>query len=161
MPVKNGKVIVKAPLRFPDEKIKELLIKHSNWILKHLEEEKEHAEFMAQITPEKEKELRLAAKLYFKEKSECLSKIMGLKYGRITITGAKTRFGSCSSKGNISYSYLLMLYPEEAREYVVVHELAHLVEMNHSQRFYKVLEKYMPDYRERKKLLFTYKACAL
>ena len=78
---------------------------------------------------------------------------MGLKHGRITITSAKTRFGSCSSKGNISYSYLLMTYPEAAREYVVVHELAHLVHMNHSAAFYSLVEQYMPDYKARRKLL--------
>ena len=78
---------------------------------------------------------------------------MNLKPSRITITGARTRFGSCSSKDNLSFSYLLMLYPEAAREYVVVHELAHLSEMNHSKRFYAIIEKYMPDYKERKKLL--------
>ena len=78
---------------------------------------------------------------------------MGLNYGRITITSAKKRFGSCSSVGNISYSYRLMLYPEAAREYVVVHELAHLVEMNHSKKFYEVIAKILPDYKYRKKLL--------
>ena len=78
---------------------------------------------------------------------------MGLKYGRIAITSAKTRFGSCSSKGNLSFSYLLMLYPDSAIDYVVVHELAHLKEMNHSPRFYKIIEEVLPDYKERKKLL--------
>ena len=78
---------------------------------------------------------------------------MGLKYSRITITSAETRFGSCSSKGNISYSYRLMLYPEAAREYVVVHELAHLLEMNHSKKFYAIVERYLPDYKERRRML--------
>ena len=78
---------------------------------------------------------------------------MGLKYGRISITSAKTRFGSCNSRGNIAYSYRLMLYTEAAREYVVVHELSHLLEMNHSKSFYSIVEKYMPDYKERRKLL--------
>ena len=78
---------------------------------------------------------------------------MGLKYGRITITSAKGRFGSCSSEGNISFSCRLMTYPEAARDYVVVHELAHLVEMNHSKRFYSIIEKYMPDYKIRKRML--------
>jgi predicted metal-dependent hydrolase len=78
---------------------------------------------------------------------------VGLKYGRITITGAKNRFGSCSSKGNIAFSYRLMLYPEAAIDYVVVHELAHLLEMNHSPAFYKIVESVMPDYKERRKLL--------
>ena len=78
---------------------------------------------------------------------------MNLKYGRITITSAKTRFGSCSSKGNISFSYRLMLYPRELVDYVIVHELAHLSEMNHSDRFYKIIESVLPDYRERVKRL--------
>ena len=78
---------------------------------------------------------------------------MNLKYGRITITSAKTRFGSCSSKGNISFSYRLMLYPRELVDYVIVHELAHLSEMNHSDRFYRIIESVLPDYRERVKRL--------
>ena len=78
---------------------------------------------------------------------------MGIKYGRITIASAKTRFGSCSSKGNISYSYRLMMYPEEAIDYVVVHELAHRIEMNHSPRFYAIVERILPDYKKRRKLL--------
>jgi predicted metal-dependent hydrolase len=55
--------------------------------------------------------------------------------------------------GNISFSYRLMLYPEPAREYVIVHELAHLLEMNHSKRFYKIIESVLPDYKWRKSLL--------
>ena len=93
------------------------------------------------------------AKKYLTNKTEYFANIMGIKCGRITITSAKTRFGSCSSKGNISYSYRLMLYPEAAREYVVVHELSHVCEMNHSKRFYAIIERYLPDYKERKKLL--------
>ena len=78
---------------------------------------------------------------------------MGLKYGRITITGAKTRFGSCSSKGNISYSFRLMKYPEAAIDYVVVHELAHILELNHSEKFWNIVASVFPDYKERRKLL--------
>ena len=108
---------------------------------------------MFDLTDEKIKALRAEAKEYLKAKTEYYSQIMGLKCGRITITSAKTRFGSCSSKGNISYSYRLMLYPEQAREYVVVHELAHLLEMNHSKKFYAIIEKVMPDYKERRRML--------
>ena len=97
--------------------------------------------------------MRKEAKRILPIKTSYYANIMGLKYGRITITGAKTRFGSCSSKGNISFSYRLMLYPDEAIDAVVVHELAHLYEMNHSPRFYKIIETVLPDYKERKKLL--------
>ena len=99
------------------------------------------------------KKFRESARIYLTARTEEYAKIMGLKFGRITITSAKTRFGSCSSKGNISYSYRLMLYPKAAIDYVVVHELAHLVEMNHSRRFYDIVEKVLPDYKERIKLL--------
>ena len=78
---------------------------------------------------------------------------MGLKYGRITITSAQKRFGSCNSNGNICFSYRLMLYPESAREYVIVHELAHLKEMNHSKAFYAIIASVLPDYKHRRKLL--------
>ena len=87
------------------------------------------------------------------KKTELYSNIMGLSYGRITITGAKRRFGSCSSRGDISYSFRLMAYPDRAIDYVVVHELCHLVHMNHSRDFYALLEKYLPDYKERRALL--------
>lgn len=71
----------------------------------------------------------------------------------IKITSAKTRFGSCSGDNRLCFSYLLMLYPKEAVDYVIVHELAHIKEHNHSKRFYKLIEKYMPDYKEKIKLL--------
>ena len=86
-------------------------------------------------------------------KAEYYSALMGVDFGRISIMSAKTRFGSCSSKGNIAFSYRLMLYPEAAVDYVVVHELAHRKEMNHSKAFYKIVEDILPDYKERRKLL--------
>ena len=78
---------------------------------------------------------------------------MGLRPAGITITGARTRFGSCSSKRRISFSFRLMQYPCEAIDYVVVHELAHLRHMNHSAQFYALIEQYMPDYKARRALL--------
>jgi predicted metal-dependent hydrolase len=79
--------------------------------------------------------------------------IPDVKYSKVSITGAKTRFGSCSSSGNLCFSYRLMLYPNEAIEYVVLHELCHRVYMNHSKDFYDLIKRYMPDYKEREKLL--------
>lgn len=78
---------------------------------------------------------------------------MGLRPAGITITGARTRFGSCSSKRRISFSFRLMQYPPEAIDYVVVHELAHLRHMNHSAQFYALIEQYMPDYKVRRAML--------
>lgn len=99
------------------------------------------------------KELKSEAEQYFNQETARYAEKMGLKYGRIRITSAKRRFGSCNTKGTICFSYRLMLYPKEAREYVIVHELAHLVYMNHSKDFYALIERFMPDYKNRKKLL--------
>ncbi len=151
--VKGGILTVRAPRRTPRNIIDLFIKKHSEWIEKHLETEKERCAKFNNITEEDIKRLKRDGKKYLKEKTEYFSNIMGLKYGRITITSAKTRFGSCSSRGNISYSYRLMLYPEAAREYVVVHELAHLIEMNHSKRFYAIIERVLPDYKERRRML--------
>ena len=129
--IKDGSLIVRAPYGTSEKRILEVIEKHSSWIEKHLiKSEKKHS-LESSLTEENIAELRKLAKKILKAKVAYYSEIMGLKYGRITITGAKTRFGSCSSKGNIAFSYRLMLYPDAAIDYVVVHELAHLLEMNH------------------------------
>ncbi len=152
--IKDGKVIVRAPIGMGQQEIEKIVLNHKDWIKKTLVIEKEARENREPELSEKEiKALKKAARVYFTEKCKYYSEIMGLTYNRITITSARTRFGSCSSEKSISFSYRLMLYPETAREYVVVHELAHLLEMNHSKKFYTIVEKYLPNYRERRKLL--------
>ena len=146
-------VTVKAPIGTDDKIVEKVLIKYSGWIEKNLELQKKKNDREKDLTEEEIKQLKKQARRYFVEKTEYFSQIMGLKYGRITITSAKKRFGSCSSQGNISFSYRLMLYPESAREYVIVHELAHLKEMNHSSKFYEVVANVLPDYKRRKRLL--------
>ena len=151
--VKEGRVIVRAPKGVSRLRIDAFINKNRAWIEKRVKLTKNQRDPIANMTDVQIKELRELARRCLVAKTEKYAKIMGLKYSRITITGAKTRFGSCSSKGNISYSYRLMFYPESAVDYVVVHELAHLIEMNHSQRFYAVIEKVLPDYKERIALL--------
>ena len=79
--------------------------------------------------------------------------LMNVRYGRIAIRRQKTRWGSCSNKGNLNFNCLLMLMPDEVVDYVVVHELCHLIEMNHSKSFWKLVEEVMPDYKENRKWL--------
>ena len=151
--VKDGALVVKAPYGTKKARIESLVLSHQKWIDKHIEKQTEKNRIYSALTEEMVAKLRKAAKQLIPMKVAYYANIMGLKYGRITITSAKTRFGSCSSKGNLAFSYLLMLYPDEAVDYVVVHELAHLIEMNHSQRFYRVIENILPDYKDRIKLL--------
>ena len=156
--VKDGAVTVRAPHGTKMAYINDAVKKHSRWIKNAMIREKNKRQIYEELNESQINDLKIQAKAYFEEKCACYAKAMNLKYGKLSITSAKTRFGSCSSKKSICFSYRLMLYPEKAREYVIVHELAHLLEMNQSARFYRIVEKYMPDYKDRKKLLKIQKA---
>ena len=151
--IKNTRLIVRAPFGTPKRKIEEAINSHREWIEKHTERQKNKEERFAGLSDKQIAELKRQARKVLSAKAEYYSALMGVDFGRISITSAKTRFGSCSSKGNIAFSYRLMLYPEAAVDYVVVHELAHRKEMNHSKAFYKIIEDILPDYKERRKLL--------
>ena len=151
--VKGGRLVIRAPFGTRKEKIDKAIAAHREWIVTHLEEQRIKQARINALTEEDVASLKKKAREVLTARTEYFAKKMGLEYGRISITSAMTRFGSCNSKGNIAFSYRLMLYPEEAIDYVVVHELAHLVEMNHSPRFYRVVEAILPDYRKRKELL--------
>ena len=145
--------VIKAPIGTDDETIRKVAEKYQGWVIKHVAEQKRKADMFKDLTSEDIKRLKKEAKAYFVDRTEHFAKIMNIDYGRITVTSAQKRFGSCSSAGNISFSYRLMLYPEPAREYVIVHELAHRKEMNHSKHFYAIIASVMPDYKYRKRLL--------
>ncbi|MCL2421484.1 MAG: M48 family metallopeptidase [Defluviitaleaceae bacterium] len=93
---------------------------------------------------------KMLAKDYMPRRVITLSKAMGLAPAAIKINSAKTRWGSCSSKKSINFSWRLIMADDEAIDYVIIHELAHLIEMNHSARFWAIVEKILPDYRKHK-----------
>lgn len=150
---KDLKVLVRAPILMPDREIKAFVEKHSDWILKSIEKQKNAKTMRYEPTEEEIQRLITRAKIELPKKVEYYGRIMGCKPGRITITSAQTRFGSCSAKNNISFSWRLMLYPEAAIDYVVVHELAHIKHKNHGKDFYAFIESVLPDFKERKALL--------
>jgi len=88
-----------------------------------------------------------------KQRVEYYSKLYDFKYNRIKIMSAKKRWGSCSIRGNLNFSFYLIMAPLYAIDYVVVHELCHLIEKNHSKRFYKLIESILPDYKLRRQYL--------
>ena len=87
------------------------------------------------------------ALLHIPKRAAHFAPLVGVQYGRITIRNQKTRWGSCSSKGNLNFNCLLMLAPEDVIDYVVVHELCHRLEMNHSHAFWRQVERVLPEYR--------------
>lgn len=155
---KEAEVLVRAPYRMKQAEIESFIQKKSDWIMKHLETMQERlAEREAH--PEKRMSMediqRLAdeAVKVLPEKVKQYAPIVGVAYGRITIRNQRTRWGSCSSKGNLNFNCLLMLAPDEVQDYVVVHELCHRLEMNHSPGFWKEVERVLPDYRLAKQWL--------
>ena len=149
----DGKVIVRAPLRTGKKHIEKFVKEHEKWIEKAKERIEGRSFSLKEASPEEEKILRKRAKEIIPLKVQYFSELIGVSPTRITITGARTRFGSCSGKNSISFSFYLMRFPEEAIDYVVVHELCHILHHNHSKEFYKEIEKILPDYKEREKFL--------
>lgn len=148
----KGGVTVRAPLKMPVSVINAFVKSKQNWVEKQLATQKSE---LPGFTPEQLKVLVLQAKQDLPRRAEKFASAVGVSYGRITIRNQKTRWGSCSGKGNLNFNCLLMLAPEAVRDYVVVHELCHLLEMNHSRRFWALVESHMPNYKESRKWLRT------
>lgn len=152
----DGSVLVRAPMLTPQREIRRFLEKHADWIERQQQRLRQQAEEAAKIPPLSKDELRELTQLARKDltaRCEAFAARMGVSYSRIAIRNQKTKWGSCSSKGNLNFNCLLMLTPEEVRNYVVVHELCHLRHMNHSAEFWAAVEKLQPDYRNAKKWL--------
>ncbi len=148
----RGQVIVRAPKTMPNESIMRFLTQKEAWVLKNIA--KMHARPpKPAITPEQAAKLKRQAGEYIPARVAYYSQIMGVTPAGVKITSAQKRFGSCSGKNSLCFAWRLMLYPPEAIDYVVVHELAHILHHNHSPKFYNCIAKYMPDYRERAALL--------
>lgn len=153
---KEVKVLVRAPYRMPLSELQRFVNEKSDWIEKHVQKmlEKQQEVLEAErLTTEQIRALAKQALEVISERAAYYAEIIGVSYGRITIRNQKTRWGSCSGKGNLNFNCLLMLTPPEVLDYVVVHELCHRKEMNHSKRFWNEVEKVLPDYRERRKWL--------
>ena len=151
----DARVVVRAPQHCPLQEIERFVASHEEWIERNLTKQREHfAHNVARhITPESEARLRALAAEVIPRRVAYYSDLMGLTPTGVRITGAEKRFGSCSGKNSLCFSWRLMLYPFEAIDYVVVHELAHIRHHNHSAAFHALVEKYLPDHRERRALL--------
>lgn len=150
----NGAFVVTAPKDLEQSLVEKFIIKKSQWVLdkidyfsvfaKSLKVKNTKADFLKY----KEQAQALA-----EQKVDQFNKIYGFKYHQINIKDQKTRWGSCSKKGNLNFNYKIALLPEKLAEYIVVHELCHLGEFNHSQKFWNLVARGMPDYLEIKEEL--------
>ena len=151
---KDCRVLVRAPLRLSQAKIDAFVASHEYWIQTHLEQQRQRAvSSPPPLTPEEIAALKAKAQAILPGKVAYWSAKMSVRPTGLKITTARKRYGSCSGKNSLCFSCFLMNSPEAAIDLVVVHELCHIREKNHGPRFYALLEQYLPDYKERKKLL--------
>lgn len=148
----SGEVLVRCPKRMPNGDIRRFVESKSGWIEKHLEKQTAAARLPA-FSDGQLQALACQARQTIPERVAHFAPLVGVTYGRITIRSQHTLWGSCSSKGNLNFNCLLMLTPPEVLDYVVVHELCHRKEMNHSARFWAEVEHVLPDYEIQRKWL--------
>lgn len=153
----SGQVTVRAPHTMPDSTIQRFLSQKESWILKHLSHSASRPAQPQAENPTLSEFRRSyymeSARKIFKRKTAAYARKMGVTYGRITIREQKTRWGSCTSEGNLNFNWRLIFAPEKVLDYVVVHELSHRKEMNHSPAFYAVVASVMPEYKACEKWL--------
>lgn len=149
----NLSVEVRVPMRVSQKIVDAFVEQNQDWIAAHIEKQRSKNMVARTITPAEEQALRQKAKVYLPERVAYYSAKMGLSPTGFRVTGAKTRLGSCSGKDSLNFSFRLMVFPVEAIDYVVVHELAHIRHKNHGPDFYRLIEQYMPDYKERNAIL--------
>ncbi len=146
----DGSVIVRAPLYAGGEQIENFVLEHKAWLEKHLAENERARQEYSAFSPLSDEDitaLKIKARQYIPVRVEYWADIIGVKYSSVTIRAQCTRWGSCSSKGTLNFNCLLMLTDTEIIDYVVIHELCHIKEMNHSKRFWALVGSVMPDYK--------------
>lgn len=142
-------LVVRAPLQATDAEINEFILKQKNWIERSLERvanAQKDKENNTQLTTDEIRDLANKALEYIPERVKYYASKIGVSYGRITIRNQRSKWGSCSAKGNLNFNCLLMLTPPEVIDSVVVHELCHRKEMNHSEKFYSEVLRVFPEY---------------
>ena len=161
----NGQVILKIPYAMSEAELRLFMIREKSWVegslYKLLEREKARKEKIATegesrplaLTDAEINALGDQAMKELPDRVRYFAGLLGVTVRKITFRPMKSRWGSCSSLGNISLNSLMMLVPKEMQDYVIVHELCHRIEMNHSPRFWALVAKVLPDYKEREKWL--------
>lgn len=143
-------IVVFVPVYVSDNEIERMVISKSKWIDEHMlkvQSTIDERSKLEKITFEQIKELADQAVEYIPKRVKYYAEKENFVYNKITIKNLVSRWGSCSTKGNLNFNCLLMLTPDYVIDYIVVHELCHLREMNHSEKFWAEVEKIMPDYQ--------------
>lgn len=140
----DGTVLVRAPLLSTRWEIERFLRKHADWIETRREKLRERPA-AEKLSREELEDLKKRGRKLFPARVAFYAPLAGVKPGRVAVRSQRSKWGSCSAKGNLNFNCLLLLAPPEALDYVVVHELCHLKEMNHSPRFWAEVKRVLPE----------------
>jgi predicted metal-dependent hydrolase len=152
---KNKKyVLVNKPFFVSEKSIKKIITEKAEWILENLERMKNRKTRLLEKGGQKDFLINKSKiRKIIKEKLDYYNQFYNFKFNKVFIRNQKTRWGSCSSQGNLNFNYRLIYLEEKFIDYIIVHELCHLGEMNHGKNFWDLVEKKIPDYKIiRKKL---------
>jgi len=163
----DGRVTVTKPVQVSEKRVHAFVRKYQDWIETSQERFRKRAErqnkkglpTFALPRPRKNSkaytEARKAARVLVTERLQHFNQVYGFRYGTLSIRDQKTRWGSCSAAGNLSFNYRLIFLPEVLQDYIIVHELAHVKEHNHSARFWAQVARTVPAHSELRKELRT------
>jgi hypothetical protein len=146
----NGALIVSKPIFVSQKAIEKLLEEKQTWILGKIKFFKENTN---KIKVGDYLNNKLRAQELVQQRLNYFQQFYNFKVNKIFVRNQTTRWGSCSTKNNLNFNYRILYLPHDLVDYVVVHELCHLAQMNHSEKFWKLVEKQIPDYCQRRKAL--------
>lgn len=153
----EGKLVITVPRLFDQKILNNFLIAKSDWIKKKLDYFSKRTSISPRVSKAASRKeylkYKLPARILIEQRLNYFNQFYNLKWGRISIRNTKTRWGSCSKRGNLNFSYKLAIMPAELCDYVIVHELCHLKEFNHSPNFWNLVSQTVPDFKQRRKQL--------
>lgn len=154
----DGRIVITAPKRFADSSILQFVTEKETWILDTVERMKKKKK---EIIPDTVHQAsynacKSRAKKFIKSRIDEINKYYQFDYARISVKDLKSRWGSCSSKKNLNFHYKLLFLPVELTDYIVAHELCHLKQMNHSEKFWRLVAQTIPDYKKRRQEIQKY-----
>ena len=149
---RDGRAVLRAPLWASDRELRRFLERSEPWLAAR------RRELAARPAPEPMSDRELAAlkkrgRAVFPARAAYFAPLVGVGFGRVSVRSQRSKWGSCSARGDLSFNCLLLLAPEAVLDYVVVHELCHRLEMNHSARFWQQVERVLPDYAQARRWL--------
>ncbi|MCK9578326.1 M48 family metallopeptidase [bacterium] len=153
----DGEVKVIIPNWLPEKLAENFIISKVEWIIKKKEEFKKITGRSPKLGISDYKKNKEKARTLIKDKVIAINKFYDCKIGSIMIRNQKTRWGSCSGKGNLNFNYKIIFLPDKLADYIITHEICHIKEMNHSKNFWKLVAKTIPEYQFIKKELKKYK----